>query len=270
MSDTGTAADSGMATDSATTGDSGGDGGMTSCPGSGIDAGSLMYKGVVELSRVGLPTPVRYNALAQIEPTAGYPPSGCTGTMMGSCCYGSTPSDAGLPTLESAGAITISDGAGTTLATLMPGAYVATSSTDPALTWTPGTLLKVSAAGATVGPFTASVTAPPYLAGVSPAFDTALTVKTSADWVVSWTPSKKPCSKISVGLTQGALMPSAGCVVDDSVGTVTIPAAMLGMFTATTGTAVIERVEGTDVQGTNADINLVVINVQTTTTMYSP
>lgn len=45
---------------------------------------------------------------------------------------------------------------------------------------------------------------------------------------------------------------------------------MLGMFTATSGTAVIERVEGTDTLASNAEIGVAVINVQTTTTMYTP
>jgi hypothetical protein len=85
-----------------------------------------------------------------------------------------------------------------------------------------------------------------------------------------WTPGNRPCSKVTVGLTQGALMPSAGCVVDDSAGTVTIPASMLGMFTGTSGTAVIERVDGTHTLASNADIGVAVINVQTTTTMYTP
>jgi len=262
--DSGESADSGGATDTGSTGDSG----ATTCPG-GPDGGGLAYKGVVELSRVGLPTPVRYNALAQIEPTASYPPTGFTGTLVGACCYGTTPSDAGLPTLESAGNITITDGT-STLATLMSGSYVASSTTDPTLTWLPGAMLKVTASGGTVGAFTATVAAPPYFTGVSPAFNAPITVHTSADLVVSWTPSKRPCSKITVGLTQGALQPSAGCVVDDSAGTVTIPASMLGMFTATSGTAVIERVEGTDTLASNAEIGVVVINVQTTTTMYTP
>ena len=271
-----------MSSDSAATGDSGetadsggtdsgstGDGGTTACNASSPDGGGLPYRGVVELSRVGIPAPVRYNALAQITPAAFAGPTGCTGMLVGACCYGTTSSDAGLPTFESAGNITITDGTAT-LATLMPGNYVATSTTDPTLTWAPGAMLTVTASGATVGPFSATVPAPAFFIGVTPAFNAPLTVMKSSDFVVSWTPGKRPCSKIHVGLTQGALMPYVGCVVDDSVGTVTIPASMLGMFTATNGTAVIERVEGTDTLASNADIGVVAINVQTTTTTYTP
>ncbi len=43
---------------------------------------------------------------------------------------------------------------------------------------------------------------------------------------------------------------------------------MLGMFTATSGTAVIERVEGTHTLASNADTGIAVINVQTTS--YTP
>jgi hypothetical protein len=272
MTDTSSSGDSGSGSDTGAAGDSSGsgdDGGTISCTSSSVDAGGLEYTGVVELSRVGVPTPVRYNALAQIETTAESPPSGCTGMLVGACCYQTSSSDGGLPTLESAGNITITDGT-STLATLMPPGYVATSASDPTLTWMPGDMLVITAAGATVGAFTATVPAPAYFAAVMPPFDAPIAVKTSSDLVVSWTPGKRPCSKVSVGLTQGALLPYIGCVVDDSTGTVTVPASLIGMFTGTSGTAVIERVEGARVLASNANIGVAAINVQTTTTTYMP
>jgi hypothetical protein len=269
-------ADSSAPTDSSAATDSGsaangpsGDGSPSSCPGSEIDGGGLAYTGIVELSRVTLPAPARYGALVQIEPTASYPTSNCTGTPVGACCYESDAADASLPVFESAGTITVSAGANT-LATLTYPTYVASSTTDAMLTWAAGAMLTVSAAGATVGPFNATIPAPVALAGVMPPFSAPITVKKSSDLVVTWTPGKRACSKVSFDLGQGAAMPHIGCVADDVAGTVTVPASLLGMFTATTGTAVIERVEGSHTLASNADIGVAAINVQTTTTSYVP
>jgi hypothetical protein len=65
-------------------------------------------------------------------------------------------------------------------------------------------------------------------------------------------------------------MPHIGCVAPDSAGTLTVPSALLGMLTATGGTAVMERVEGKHVLAANADIGFVVLDVIQTTTTYSP
>jgi hypothetical protein len=269
--DSGGATDSSVATDSSSADDGpSGDSGLSSCTGSDIDGGGLAYTGIVELSRVTLPTPVRYGALVQIQPTSSYPTSNCTGTLVGACCYESAgAADASLAVFESAGTITVDDGTNT-LATLTYPSYVASSTTDATLTWAAGAMLTVSAAGATVGPFNATIPAPAALAGVMPPFSAPIAVKKSSDLVVTWTPGKRACSKVSFDLSQGATLPHIGCVTDDVAGTVTVPASLLGMFTATTGTAVIERVEGAHTLASNADIGVAAINVQTTTTSYVP
>jgi hypothetical protein len=271
--------DSSSKGDSSSAGDSGGSGGDggagdagdggTSCSGSGLDGGGLPYTGIVELSRVSNPTPVRYAALAQLEATSMAPPAGCTGMTVGDCCYENDATDAGIPTMESAGTITVSDGKGT-LATMSFPSYVASNASDPKLTWAAGTMLTVTATGGTVGAFTATVTAPGAFAGLTPAFTAPVAVSLSKDFVVSWTAGKRPCSKVDLGLSQGTGLAHVACVVDDSAGTVTVPASLLEMFTAKSGSIVIERIEGTHVLATNADVGIGAFDVETTTTTYGP
>jgi hypothetical protein len=256
----------GAATDG-TAGDGSASDGAVAC-GAGIDAGGLPYTGVVELSRITAPpAAASYAAIAQFETTASASPAGCVGTVLGACCYETNP--AATPTPASAGAITIADGT-TTLATLTPPAYSASSATDSTLTWTGGTTLDITAAGATVDAFTASIVAPAQVAGLSPALTSAITVPKSSDFVVSWTPGKLACLKISFGLTQGTGLPYISCAVDDSAGTLTVPASLLGMFTAASGTAVLERIDGKHVLSGNADIGIAAIQVITVSTTYTP
>jgi hypothetical protein len=280
-SDGGAAGDSGGGgADSASTGDgsgdsgavgdgSSGDGGGAGACGNSPDAGGLPYTGIVELSRVNVPpAPVRWEGIALITtaPTPP-PPTGCSGTQVGSCCYGTTPSSTTTP--ESAGNVTIDDGANT-IATLTPPGYAATSATTPAFTWTPGSTLKATAAGATVDGFTASVVAPALFAGVTPTLTGGITVSRSADFVLSWTPSKEACSEVSFGLSQGTSLPYIECVVDDSAGTVTVPKSLLSMLTATTGSATLERVEGKRLVTTNAGIGIVALDVLQVAATYGP
>jgi hypothetical protein len=171
--------------------------------------------------------------------------------------------------LETAGTITISAG-GTTLGTLTGPGYAATNAMMTALTWTPGTMLKVSGSGGTVDAFSATVVAPALLTGVSPSFSAPLTVPLKSDLVVSWTSAKEACSEISFGLSQGAGMPHIGCVVPDSDGTLTVSASLLGKLTATSGTAVMERVEGKHFLAANAGLGVVALDVLQTTTTYTP
>jgi hypothetical protein len=264
--DSGSIADSGAPTDGAPSDGAASDGAV-SC-GTSIDAGSLPYKGIVELSRItAAPAAASYGALAQIETTASAPPSGCGGMQVGACCYEMT--GTATPSPASAGAITITDGT-STLATLMPPGYTASNATDATLTWTGGTTLSITAAGATVDAFSTSIVAPGQVAGLSPALTSAITVPKSSDFVVSWTPGKRACLEISFGLTQGTGLPHIGCAVDDSAGTLTVPASLLGMFTATSGTAVLERIEGKHVLSSNADIGIAAIQVIEVSTTYTP
>jgi hypothetical protein len=265
----GGAVDSAASTDSGTA--SGDAGGNPAC-GNAPDAGGLPYTGIVELSRVlAPPAAAVYEALGEFDTTASAPPPMGTcsgGTLVGACCYQPT-SGGTIPTPESAGTLTIKDGANT-LATLMSPSYVATSATLTTLTWAAGATLDVSTSGATLDAFTANVKAPALLAGLTPTFTSTIAVTLSSDFVVTWTPSNEACSEISFGFSQGAGMAYIGCVVDDSAGTVTVPKSLLGMFTATTGTAVLERVEGKKLVNANAGIGIVALDVIQAKTTYSP
>ena len=244
-----------------------GEGGTVSC--TGPDASGLPYTGVVELSRVMMPPAApRFAGIAQFETTATAPASsGCSGTMMGACCYEMTPS--ATLTAATAGTVTVTDGT-TTLGTLTGPTYVASSGMTSTFTWTPGTVLKISSSGGMVDAFTGMVAAPALLAGVTPALTGTVNVPLKSDLVVSWTPAKEACSQISFGLSQGALMPHIGCVVDDAAGTLTVPAALLGMLTAATGTVVMERIEPRRVLTTNAGIGIVALNVQQANATFTP
>jgi hypothetical protein len=256
--------DSGGAPGDAAVGD---DGGAVSC--TSPDAAGLPYKGIVELSRVMMPPAApRFDGIGQFETTASAPPSGgCSGTMMGACCFESTA--ASSPVAATVGTITVSDGT-STLGTLTPPGYAATSAMTASFTWTPATPLKIAASGGTIDAFTASIVAPGLLTGLTPSFSANIDVPLKSDLVVSWMASTRACSEIAFDLSQGAGMPHIGCVMADSAGTLTVPAALLGMLTATTGRAVMERVEGKHVLAANADIGIVALDVIQTTTTYSP
>jgi hypothetical protein len=255
---TGTPADTGGA----------GEGASGVGPGSCVhspDAGGLPYFGVVELSKATMPPAApRFAAIGEFETAASQAPGGCTGTMVGACCFENTA--AKTPTPVSAGTITITDGA-KTLGTLTPPVYVTGGA---GFAWMPGASLTVTSSGATIDAFTATVVAPDLFMGVSPPFAMPITVPLKANFVVSWTPSPEPCSVIDFGFSQGSLMPHIDCVVDDTAGTLTVPAALLGMITAKTGTAILERVEGKNLATANASIGVVALNVLTTTTTYTP
>ncbi len=264
--------DGGVSADGGTSTDASGDAGGNPACGNSPDAGGLPYTGIVELSRVlAPPAAAVYEALGEFDTTASAPPPMGTcngGTQVGACCYQPT-SGGTIPTPESAGTLTIKDGANT-LATLQSPNYVATSATLTTLTWAAGATLSVSTSGGTLDAFTANLKAPALLAGLTPSFTATVPVTLSSDFVVSWTPSNEACSQISFGFSQGAGMAYIGCVVDDSAGTVTVPKALLGMFTATTGTAVLERVEGKELVTANSGIKYVVLDVIQAKTTYSP
>jgi hypothetical protein len=261
--DSGSTGDSGTGSDTGTGGDTGGPGGDSgtgAC--SSPDGGGLAYTGLVAVSRVNAPpTPIRYGVIAQLEATPSPAPPACGGTVVGSCCYQSSGT---APTPVYAGTITVTDGTAT-LVTLTPPTYAGT-----ATAWAPGASLKFTAAAGTVDAFSGTVVAPALFAGVSPPLTAAITVSLKSDFVLTWTPGKEACSEVNFGFSQGAGKPYIGCVVADAAGTVTVPASLLGMFTATTGTAVLERVEGTHVLATNADVGLAAINVVTVNTTYTP
>jgi hypothetical protein len=58
--------------------------------------------------------------------------------------------------------------------------------------------------------------------------------------------------------------------VDDSAGKLTVPASLLGMFTGTSGTALIERIVGTPTYAKNAAVEVSAADALETTATYTP
>ena len=168
------------------------------------------------------------------------------------------------PTYVSAGTLTVSDGA-TILATVMPapvlGLYDENSLMAPAFVWAPGDTLTLAGSGATVDAFTLSVVAPAAAAPIQPSFAAPIDVSLSADYIASWTPSNEVCSQVEFNLSQvgEAGAPYITCAVDDSTGTLTVPKELLENFTATTGMAFMERIEGKATLAANAAVSVVAL-----------
>jgi hypothetical protein len=253
--------DSAAPNDSSTT-ETGGGG---SCGPADAAAGKA-YVGVVSLGESVLPTPTTYGVIATFHATPPTPE--CSGTLTGVCCYNPPGSTTTTPVY--AGKITVDDGT-TTIATLTPPDYVAASEEEASVKWAPGDTIKVTAAGGKVDAFSISGKAPARIAGLTPSFSTTVAVTLSKDLVVSWTPNGDSCTKISFGLNQKTTAPASyiGCVVDDSAGTLTVPHSLLSKFTATTGTAVMERAETLETTASNAAAGLAITVVMQAPTTYS-
>jgi hypothetical protein len=180
---------------------------------------------------------------------AAFPPSGSVedplsclagSPIMGSCCYlpADLPMEAGVPASLSAGTITVADNdAGFGVLQLQQGTYVF-GLASVSRGWMPGDVLGITAAGGVVPAFSGSVLAPPPLEGVTPSL-TGLTISLSGDLTVSWTPSPGVPSRVllDVFAAQAATSAVAKCVVDDSAGTLTIPAGILGLLQPTASTS---------------------------------
>jgi hypothetical protein len=211
----------------------GGSGGSTTGGGtSGGGTAGKAYEGSVILSEiVGAST--SYGAVAVFKVTVAS--STCQGgTPSGSCCYEPPPSSTGgVPTLVSAGGITVVD-SGATIGTLtFTSGYYILSGPTSTFTWKPGDSLTVSAAGATVDSFSETVTAPGTISGLNPTLSTTPTdITLSSNWSLSWTPDARGGETMIVALTDETVANGEiSCSVQDSAGTVTLPATLLGNFT---------------------------------------
>jgi hypothetical protein len=157
----------------------------------------------------------------------------------GACCYVASGADAGAD-LVSAGTLDITNN-GLSIQSMpyAPGGY-ATYSTPQAL-WFASDSLGAIAPGDTIPAFSSIVTAPEVLAGVVPAQGSTAQVSVSAPWTVTWTAGSAG-SKVSATLLttgDGYIV----CAADDSAGTMTVPASLLGHFKPTdVGTLAIARV----------------------------
>jgi hypothetical protein len=193
------------------------------------------------------------------------PAGGCAGTQNGSCCYVG-PSDGGTsttPTAVSAGAITIKDGT-TSIGTLTPTGTTYTAISNPpttAFTWAAGDTLAISAAGDTVHAFSGNVTAVSLFTGVQPALSeiTPTTINRSSDFTITWT-SKTGSILLSLSALKGLQNTPDGiitCNASSDSGTMTVPAALLGNFTANdSGSISLTRASSADASPDNATVTI--------------
>jgi hypothetical protein len=146
----------------------------------------------------------------------------------GSCCYmPANVLDGGVPTEVSAGTVALLDN-GASLVSLPFGAngYDANAATL-SMAWAEGDLLQVRASGATVESFfSVGLYAPQQVSGTNVMATNNVSVST--DWTIQWSRVTTSTAKFVVEL--GAAGAAIKCVTDDSAGTVTVPAVLLGHF----------------------------------------
>jgi hypothetical protein len=237
------------------------EGGNVSEGGGGDDAGDAGsqgngYFGKVVFEQYTEGANVYTYVFAKFAPTGVLPsetacPNGSI--QSGACCYVSPAViDAGAAGLVSAGTLNITDN-GLSIESMpyASGGY-STVSTTQAL-WLASDNLGAVAPGDTIPAFSSGVTAPEVLAGVVPAQGSTAQVSVSAPWTVTWTAGSAG-SKVSASLNasgDGYVL----CVADDSVGTLTMPASLLGHFKSTdVGSLAISRVASSTIMVDGATI----------------
>jgi hypothetical protein len=200
----------------------------------GMESGAATpYFGKIQFLRDDQGTVAAYQAQCEILPTGSMvsalvcPPGAVTS---GACCFIMNDPDAGLSSFDSlsAGTLSLANG-GVAFATLTYDAQqmqYAVFHDSGMTTWNAGDALQVSASGGTVQAFSGSVAMPAELAGLSVKPNTSPTVNLSTDFAVTWTPGQG-ASKVTLRLYAGNAT-EVKCVVDDTSGAVTVPAALLG------------------------------------------
>jgi len=165
-------------------------------------------------------------------------------------------------TLLSAGVLTVKDGA-STLATLSyqaddagMGDYEIDSNKTPSLTWSAGAMLSASATGAAIPAFSADITAPQDIAGLSPALSltSPVSVPTSSPFVLSWNPSSDGAQMVLV--IGGDTGTTASCTVAESAGSVSVPASILQKIGAGGGTMSVNKTVSKPVAVTGATVTI--------------
>jgi hypothetical protein len=153
----------------------------------------------------------------------------------GACCYfHDQERDGGGPLVSlSAGTLALS-AAGTVFDTMTFDAaqqdYMQYEMTGTA--WAAGTMLQVAATGGAVDAFTGSVAMPAPLAGLSVTAGGMVTWSRSADWTAHWTASG---AAANVVLVAQDVVSAMKCVTTGSAGSLTVPAALLSMFSHSGG-----------------------------------
>ncbi len=253
------------------------------------DAGpGSAYDGIVLATVMQQPSGNRYFLFADFVSRSDYGSSGAGAAASGPCgCvtgFG-TPYPRRPP---SAGVVTVSTPASTTLASLSPTAPVTTGSETSSsyfgtgvlgatstwsdfpgsyasvmnASWGAGDSLLASAAGGDVHAFSGTLHTAPLLAGIAPAFASGgFVVDRAHDLDVSWTPDGVADDGVLLMVDQtssnGAIR--CTCAVADSAGTVTLGAALLAPFATTqlSGTVALGRTTVSTATSDNATIQLV-------------
>jgi hypothetical protein len=157
------------------------------------------------------------------------------GTVLGNCCL--TLFAATIPPLAlvSAGTLATSNAASGQAEQLYWDADSGTyDGVGGFLTWAPGDLLSLSASGAQVDAFSAQAVAPQPIAGL-PEDAGALSISTSADCVLGWTPA----GATQMTLTLNGLAGMVACRADDAAGQATIPQSLVAIVAADGGAGLI-------------------------------
>ncbi len=222
----------------------GGSSGGSSSGGAGGYAGSITF-GL--LPPGPLPGPTTYQAAGGFSDENS--PIPCTPSP-GQCCYLPPGLDAGVPTF-SAGPVALTDNsAAIGTLTFSGGNYQALyesfqsaiqSGNDPNLTWQPGDTLGISAPGAIIDGFSATVTAPAPLAitqpsGLQTSSSYQQAVPLGSDFVLSWSvpATLLPDDSAHIGLSALSGSGSDGTITciagPTSLGTFTVPKSFLANF----------------------------------------
>jgi hypothetical protein len=251
-------------------GSSGGSSGGGSSSGSTADDGGVVTAGAISFASGGSGVQAgAYTIVAVFDRGSGHldGTSPCTAAV-GNCQFCGGP-DAGKTTpgnlqfsLLSAGTMTFQDGTAT-LATIPfvgddagDGDYEIDSNSTPTLTWADGVTLSASATGGEIPAFSASITAPQDIAGLSPAFSllTPVTIPTSSALVVSWTPSTDDAQfSLVLGDFSGG---TARCTGAESAGSLTVPTAILQQLGTGGGTVTVEKTVSKPVPVTGATVTI--------------
>jgi hypothetical protein len=109
------------------------------------------------------------------------------------------------------------------------------------LPWAGGDSLQLVATGGAFPGFTADITAPADLAGVTPSLATAVPISQSHDLVLSWTPSNAQAMAFTILNSAGVIVCGG---VSDSAGTLTVSSSLLSQLSTTSSAKALDLTRG--------------------------
>lgn len=240
-----------------------------SSPCSYSEASSVTYEGSVELSYLA-DASVQYWVEGGFGKASLGSASTCSnGTLVGACCFISYANGLlVLPeSIPTAGQLAVYDSQ-VEMTTLEAGNYLQSSEFANTLHWSPGDTLRLSASGAEVAAFEASVIAPAMPSGVIPELSASFNMSLSADYTMSWHPEGYACEKVILTLTTD----TAGmtCTADDAAGALTVPSALMAHFSSQTVTAELGRQQSVFLSTADARIKIDALSAHTSTVTLVP